>query len=165
MKTVFKFALLAALIALGVWLWFILFPSPEEIVRNHLAKIARDVSFSKSEGNLTRITRAESVSGFFSTNVEVNVNVPGRIQHRFVGRAEITQAALDSPTFVKGLAVKFPDVNVTLAPDEQSATADVTLEVNVAGERDPIVQELKITFQKLDGDWLITRLETVRTLS
>jgi hypothetical protein len=27
------------------------------------------------------------------------------------------------------------------------------------------VQEMKFTFQKIGGDWLITRVETVRTLS
>jgi hypothetical protein len=39
------------------------------------------------------------------------------------------------------------------------------VEANVAGEKDAIVQEMKFTFQKMGGQWLISRVETVRTLS
>ena len=46
MKIVFRFFLLAALAALGVWLWFVLFPSPEKIIRARLTKLARTASFS-----------------------------------------------------------------------------------------------------------------------
>jgi hypothetical protein len=63
------------------------------------------------------------------------------------------------------LKVKFPDINVTVAPDKQSAVADLTVEANISGERDPMVQEMKFTLQKIDGKWLITRVETVRTIS
>ncbi len=33
MKIVFRLALLAAAAAAGVWLWTVLFPSPEKIIR------------------------------------------------------------------------------------------------------------------------------------
>ena len=75
------------------------------------------------------------------------------------------QAALGARSALSGLKVQFPDINITVAPDKQSAVADLTVEANVAGERDPIVQEMKFTLQKTDGEWLITRVETVRTLS
>jgi hypothetical protein len=165
MKNVFRLVLLAALVALGVWLWLVLFPSPEKIIRKRLVQLAQDVSFSTSDGNLSRLISAQSVAGFFSTNIEVNIDVPGRVQHDFMGRDEITQAALASRSAVSGLKVKFPDIGVMIAPDKQSATADVTLDATVSGESDAIVQELKFTFQKIDGQWLITRIETIRTLS
>jgi len=165
MKIVFKLVLLAALVAFGVWLWLVLFPGPEKAIRNRLAKLAHAVSFSKSQGSLARIASGESVSGFFSTNVEVTINLPGQEQHTFVGRAEITQAALAARGYATDLNVKFPDVNVTVAPDKQSATADLTVEATVSGEHDAIVQEMKFTLQRIDGQWLITRVETVRTLS
>ena len=165
MKTVLKLVLLAALIALGVWLWLMLFPSPEKVIRHRLMKLAQKLSFSSSEGALARIASVESVGGFFATNVEVNIDVPGRVQHSFLGRAEITQAVLASRSAVSGLRVKFPDVNVTVMPDKQNATADLTLDASVSGETDAIVQEIKVTLIKVDGQWLITHIETVRTLS
>jgi cytoskeletal protein RodZ len=165
MKTVFRLVWVAALVALGVWLWTVFFPSPEQAVRKQLTKLAGDVSFSRDENSLVRIADAESVSGFFSTNVEVTINVPGQEEHTLSGRAEITQVALAARTQAGELKVKLPDVNVAVAPGGQSATADVTVEADVGGERDPIVQEMKFTFQKIDGQWLITRVETIRTLS
>jgi hypothetical protein len=154
----------AAAVALGVWLWTIFFPAPEKIIRHRLQKLAEDVSFTGDQGNFSRIAGGESVSGFFSTNVEINITVPGHEQVTFASRAEITQAALGARERLKSLSVKFPDVNVTLAPDKKSAVADVTAEAAISGERDAIVQELKISFQKTADGWLITQLETVRPL-
>jgi hypothetical protein len=165
MKNIFRLILLAALVALGFWLWIIFFPSPEKAIRMQLTKLARDISFSKDEGSLARITDAESLSGFFSTNVEVTVNIPGYEQHTLVGRAEITQVALASRSRASELSVQFPDVTVTVAPDKQSAAADVTAEMNVDGEKDAIVQEMKFTFEKTAEGWLIKRVETIRLLS
>ena len=165
MKNVPSFILLAALAALGVWLWFVLSPSPERIIRQRLAKLARTASFSSGEGKLARLAAAEDIAGYFATNVEVDINVPGRVQHTLVGWAEIQQAALGARERLSGLKVQFPDINITVAPDKQSAVADLTVVVNIAGERDSIVQEMKFTFQKTDDGWLIARVETVRTLS
>jgi hypothetical protein len=63
---------------------------------------------------------------------------------------------------LSSLQVEFPDVSVTVAPDRQSAVADVAVKVQAAGEKDSNVQEVKFTFQKIGGDWLITRVESVR---
>ena len=39
------------------------------------------------------------------------------------------------------------------------------MEAHISDEQDLIVQEMKFTLQKINGEWLITRVETVRTLS
>ncbi len=165
MKNVFKFVFIAAIVVLGVWLWFVLFPGPEKIIRKQLTKLAQAVSFSANEGDLAKLASAQNVAGFFSTNVEVNINLPGHEQQAFAGRDEITQAALASRSAVGGLNVEFPDVNMTVSPDKQSATADVTVEAKISGQSDLIVQEMKFTFEKSEGKWLIKKVETVRTLS
>jgi hypothetical protein len=46
-----------------------------------------------------------------------------------------------------------------------SAVADVAVKVQAAGQKDFDVQEMKFTFQKIGGVWLITRVETVRAPS
>ena len=161
MKIFWRLIFFAAVVALGVWLWNVFFPAPEKVIRHRLARLAADVSFTSGQGTFSRIASGESVAGFFSTNVEINLNVPGYEQVTFANRAEITQAALGVREKLKSLSVKFPDVNVTLAPDKKSAVADVTMDVSVSSERNAIVQELKISFQKTADGWLITRLETV----
>jgi hypothetical protein len=165
MKIVLRLILLAALAAAGVWLWTVLFPSPEKIIRNRLAQAASEVSFKSAENPLVIAARAERFAGFFSTNVEININVPELGRHNLAGREEIMQAAAGARAAVSSLMVEFPDMNITIGPDKLSAVADVSVKVQAAGEKDVYVQEIKFTLQKIGGDWLITRVETVRTLS
>lgn len=165
MKIVLRVVLLLALAALAVWLWMIFFPSPEKIVRRRLAKLAQDVSFSSGENNLVKIADAQSVADFFSSNVVVDINLPGHEEQTMAGRDQITQAALLSRQQATDLEVKFPDVNVTVSPDKLSATADVTVQATISGEPNAIVQEVKFTFEKAGGQWLISKVETIRTLS
>lgn len=165
MKITVRLALFAAGAAAAVWLWTVFFPGPEKIIRKHLASVAADVSFSPGQNALFMANNAENLGGYFATNVEVTVDVPGHERQTFASRQEITQAALAAHQAVRGLQVQFLDVSVTLAPDGQSATADLTVKAQAAGEKDFYTQEVKFSFRKMEGDWLITRVETVRTLS
>ncbi|HEX7577330.1 MAG TPA: hypothetical protein VF430_04765 [Verrucomicrobiae bacterium] len=157
-----RLVLLGILITAGVWLWTLVFPSPEKVVRKRLAQLAAEVSFNSGENPLVIAVRSENLASRFSTNVEVNLNAPGFERLQFSGRADITQAAAGARTRLSSLKVEFPDVSVTVAPDRQSAVADVAVKVQAAGEKDSNVQEVKFTFQKIGGDWLITRVESVR---
>jgi hypothetical protein len=165
MKIALRFILFAALAALSIWLWFILFPSPEKVIRKRLTEFARTASTSSNESDLARLAAARSLAGFFSTNVDLAVELPELARYSFMDRDEIMQAALMARSKIGGLSVKFPDINITVAPDKQSAVADLTVQANVSGERNPFVQQMKFTFRKIDGEWLIVRVETVRTLS
>jgi hypothetical protein len=165
MKIVFRIVLFAALAALGVWLWTTLFPGPKKVIRQRLTELARTVSFSPNESDWARAAAARSLAGFFSTNVELNVELPELTRYHLMDREEIARAALFARSKAEGLKVRFLDINVTVVPDKQSAVADLTVEANVSGEADPMVQEMKFTLHKIDGQWLITRIETVHTLS
>ncbi|HEV2320143.1 MAG TPA: nuclear transport factor 2 family protein [Verrucomicrobiae bacterium] len=165
MKIILRVIVVIALAVLAVWLWTAFFPRPEGAIRKQLAKLAEDVSFSQNENNLMKIADAQSVADFFSSNVEVNITIPEHEQQTLAGRDEIRAAALASLQQATELNVKFPDVNVTVAPDRYSATADVTLDVKVSGERDAIIQELNISFRKIEGQWLISKVETVQGVS
>ena len=167
MRTVCRLVLLVALVAAGVWLWTMLFPGPERIVRKRLAQVAAEASFNSGENPLALAARCENLGDRFSTNVEIHVNAPDFDRPiELFGRAEIIQAAAGARTLNLGsLRVEFPDVSVTVAPDKLSAVADVAVKVQAAREKDIHVMEMKLTFQKIGGDWLITRAETVRAPS
>src|SRR5947199_6027185 len=68
-------------------------------------------------------------------------------------------------TLAGGLSVEFLDVNVAVAPDRQSAVADLTAKGKVPGEKDILVQELKIKLKKIGRGWYLQRVETVKSLS
>ena len=156
---------LAAAVALGTWLWMALHPSPEKLIRKQLDGLIHAVSFGPGEGYLAKLAGAQRVGNFFSTNVDVQISAPGGQEHRLAGRQEIQQGALAARATLKGLSVTFPDITVIVNADGESALADVALEARITGEVDTIVQELKITLHKIDGKWLIVKVETVRTLS
>ncbi len=157
--------LLVVLVLLGAWLWTVLFPSPEKAIRRQLDEVAKHVSSLTNEGTLARLATAQSLVGYFSTNAEVSIDTGEEGQYELVGRDEITRAILAAPLADDSLSVKFLDVHVTVAPNKQSATAHLTVDADVAGQRDDIVREMKFSFQKSGGQWLITHIETIRTLS
>jgi hypothetical protein len=165
MKIVLRLILLAAVAALGVWLWTVLFPGPEKIIRRRLVQLARTVSSSPNESDLTRLAAARSVAGFFAPQVELKLTVPELSQHSSMDREEITSMVLMARSRAGGLRVNFPDINITVAPDRRSAVVTLTVEANISGERDRLLQEMKFTLRQVDGQWLITRVETVQTLS
>lgn len=165
MKIVSRIVVLLVLAALGVWLWTVFFPSPEKVIRKKLAKLALDASFTQNENNLIKLADAQNLPDFFTDTVQVNINIPGHEQQTLAGKDEIRTAALASRQAATDLEIKFPDVNITVAPDKNSATADVTVDATVSGERDAIIQEFKFNFQKTDGQWLINRVETVQNVS
>jgi hypothetical protein len=156
--------LLGALAALGYWLWTIFFPNPEKVIRNRIQEVARLASFSSNEGALAKLSNAQKLSSCVADNVEIQVEFQRHSERIFSGRDDVLQACVAARNLAGGLTVEFPDVVVTLHPGKESATAEVTLRAQIQGERDYIVQELKIEFVKIGGEWLIRRAETVRTL-
>ena len=164
MKHPLRLILLGVLVALGFWIWTLLFPSPEKVIQNRLVKLAKLGSFGSNEGNIARVANIERMGTFFDEDIEVVIDVPGAEAHTFTRREELQQAAMQARSVLSGLQVEFPDIHITLAPDKHSAVADVTLKAKVSGQSDLIVQELSIAFKKVDRAWLISRIETVRTL-
>lgn len=153
------------LVVLGVWLWTILFPSPQKIIRQRLEAVARCVSFAPGEGTLVRLAGAQGLAGYFATNAEISVEIPGHDRLVISGRDEITQATLTARSAFGSLGVKFLDISVNVAPNRQAATVDLTVDVSISDQKDVMVQETKILLHKINGEWLILRVETVRTLS
>jgi hypothetical protein len=166
MKIFLRLLLLAGVMVAGVWLWTVFFPGPEKIIRRRLAEIARLASFTADENPLASLGGAQKLAGFCSPNLQLKLAAPANIEHTFESRDEIAQSALAARSSLDGgFKIEFVDVLVTLAPDKQSAVADLTARMQSARSRELNVQEIKFTFKKADGKWLVTRVETIRTFS
>lgn len=155
----------AALIGLGIWGWFILFPGPEKVIRSRLNNLARTLSFEPKDGTIARGYSAQKAAGFFTTDVEINVDGRGLEPLHFSGRDEIQQAALGAARLLRGLKVEFLDINLALGPDKLTAKANLTGKWTLAGDRDFNVLEFNFLLKKVDGVWLIYRVDSVKTLS
>ena len=159
-----RLALAGVVGAVGFWAWQFLFPSPEHVIRKRLGELAAAVSIAPNEGPLAKLANTQKLIGFFSSDVSVTVDVPGRSMQTFNGRDEIQQAALGARGLLSTLKVQFVDIFVSVNPDKQSAQAHSTATATLPGEKLPEVQELEIGFKKLEHDWLINHVETVKTL-
>lgn len=164
MNKFFKIVLLVGVAAVGWWLWTVLFPNPQQIIRNRLNTVARLASFPPNEGNITHVAKIQRLGQFFAEDVQIMVDVPGVESHTFTSRAELMQMVAVTKHMADGLKAELLDMNVEMGSGADSALVDTTLKARMAGENELIVQELKITFKKIKGDWLITRVETVKTL-
>ncbi|EEF61162.1 hypothetical protein [Pedosphaera parvula] len=164
MKIVVRLVLLVVLAALGYWIYTVLFPPTEVVIRKRLNKIAELASFSSGQGNIIKVANLERLGTYFKDNVEVVVDVPGFGPHTFNQKAELMQAAGAARSTVPSLNAKFIDINVDVGSAKHLATADLTLEASVGGQKDAIVQELKFTLENVNGTWLVARIETVKTL-
>lgn len=164
MKITLRLLLFAALAGLGFWLWTIMFPSPEKIVLKKVAGLARTATFSAGTGNFERAGKVSSSIGYFSVDAQIAIEVMGAGSVNLNGRDEIREAAAGGFTRLQSLDVKFLDAKATIGADKQSAEVNCTAETHVNASKDMGVQEIKFFFKKTDSDWLITRVESVKTL-
>jgi cytoskeletal protein RodZ len=165
MKRVVQIILLVALIGLGFWLWTVLFPSPEKVVRSRLNALAKAISFKAGTGSLANAYNAQKAAEFFTIDVDVEVNLTGYEPITLHGRDEVLQIAMAARGRLTSLKVEFPDMNVTFGPNGNTAKVNLTGKATVPGERDISAQEFNFDLKKVDGKWLIYHVETVKTLS
>ena len=154
-----------ALICIGIWLWTVLHPSPEKVIRSRLNALANAISFSSSGGVLGRAYDAQKAADFFTTDVDVDLNVAGYDSISMHGRDEVLQVALAARSRLTSLKVDFLDMNVTIDPGGETAKVNLTGKAVVPGQRDISAQEFNCMQKKVDGKWLIYKVETVKTLS
>ena len=146
------------------WSWHWMFPGPEQMIRKRLSELAKAASITPNEAPLVKLAKAQRLSTLFSSDTQVVVDVPGRSVQTFSGRDEVQQAAIGARAMLNNLTVGFVDVSVALGPDKHTASAHLTATANIPGEKVPEVQELEIGFTNVDRDWLIKRVDTVKTL-
>jgi hypothetical protein len=164
MKTAARVALLLGGAALGFWLWIVLFPSPQKLVLKRISSLAATANVNAADGNFTRANKVSSLISYFSTDAEISFDVPGAGARTLTGRDEIREAAAGGYINLASLKVRFEDVVARIGPDKQTAVVTCTANVRANDSQDTGIQELRFQFRKIDGDWLIVRVETVKTL-
>ncbi len=164
MKIVVRLGLLVAVVALGFWLWTIFFPSVEKVIQKRMIALADTATFDAQANTINRATKALSFIGYFSSDAEIFVDLPGLGSHTFSGRDEIRETANGGFATIPGLKTTFLDQNIRVSADQQTADISCTVRVIIGGDKDSGFEEMHFQWRKKDGAWLITRAETVKTL-
>ena len=165
MKNLFRLVLLAALAALGFWVWSIVFPGPEEIIHRRLAGLARTATINAQDGAIARGLKAQKLADYFSADAQLAFDTPGPGQRTLTGREEIKETATAGFLSVPSLRVEFLDVSIRLDADRRAGEVNCTANVLTGDTKDFGVQEMRFLMKKIGGKWLIVRVETVKTLS
>jgi hypothetical protein len=160
----FRLLLALVLLGLGFWLWQFLFPNPERLIRKQLTELAQAASVPANEAPAAGAWNAMRLADFFTTDVQVRIEAAGHGPQSFDGRDELIRAATAARSQISGLQIEFPGMNIVVAPEKDSAIVELTATAKVPGETNPFVQELKVVFKKVGRTWLITRMETVKSL-
>jgi hypothetical protein len=140
------------------------FPNEPRLIRQRLAALAGAASFSQRPSALANLAAGEQLRDFFTSDLQVEVDLPEGGHATLTSREDILQAALAARATLDGLRVQFLDVNVTVGPGHETATAHLTVKATQPGDRDFFVQELKLQLRKEEGRWRVFRVETIRTL-
>lgn len=158
-----RLLLAGGLAVAACWLWRACFPNPEQVIRQRLGELCTAASFGPHEAPLAALAKLNTLAGLFTGDAQVKIDVGGFAQ-AFSGRERLLELARSARSVVPSLKVEFPDINVAVAPDQQSAEVDLTAKGTVPAEIDPQIYELNFTWTKIGGEWLIRRVETVKTL-
>src|ERR1043166_5490890 len=126
-RWVWRALLAVGFLALGIWAWLVIFPSPERVIRKRLTELARAATVSGNESQLAALLNSQKVAGFFTGDIEINVDVPGSSQQVLNGRDQLAQQAMVLRSAVGSMQVEFYDIIVTVAPEKSTAEANLTL--------------------------------------
>ncbi len=142
---------------------YLLIPQDERLIRRHLSSFADTLDVEKDETIISAALAAKSAAGYFVPDAVIHVGNP---VPDLSGRKAITQAAIQGRQMLQAADFDFRDLTVefksdTLADVLLTATATFT---TTAGETDYHVREMRITLRKVEGDWSISQVETVKTL-
>ena len=163
-KWVVRAVLAIVCVGIGFLAWRLFFPNHERIIRKQLTELAQLCSFPPNQPPLTALKDCQRAASFCTPDVEIIVNVPNYPMEKISGRDDLLQKAIAARGFTGGLKVDFLDIAVQVAGDKKSAVATLTGKARLGGEKDFFLQELKFTFKRVDRDWVISRVETVRSL-
>jgi hypothetical protein len=160
-----RWLIIAIFLAILVWLWTYLFPSPDKAIRKRLTEVAQTASMTANETPVAKLQNSQKLASFCTPDVEVAIDAAGQ-RVTCNGKDELFQAVMFARSQLSGsVSLEFLDPVITLTPNKQTAFVNLTLKGRIPNDRDMLVQECKFTFKKVGRAWLIRKVETVKTLS
>ena len=160
-----KLILSIAGVAVIAWIGYRhFFPDEERRIRKMLDGVTEAATIHSELNMLGKVAAASTLAGYFSSDAVIQLAGVGYGAESVDGRDELQRMAIAAFSQVQRLEARIYDVLVTLNPDKTSAEVRLTALAHVDSETDPILQELTMSVRKIEGDWLITNVRTIRTL-
>jgi ketosteroid isomerase-like protein len=131
-------------------------------IERQFERLAEAASVQGTESPIEQIAQAAQVARFFTNDVVLRL---GQDSSSVIAGRDALVALAAQARRRGAMQVMFDDVQVSVGgPD--SASVYTTVTATGANLQSEVVEarEISVTLQKVDGDWLIARVEGVRTL-
>lgn len=152
-------------LALVFWLYSVLFPSNESVIRKRMQTMAKLASFTTGEGDLARLSNVSQLATLFTQDITMQFEGTRPELQNLSGRDTLRQMLLMARSNLQRMNVRFPDIIVIVDPDGQTARVNLTVVADVNTEKEAILQELKLDLNKAEGSWRVSRVETLKALN
>ena len=149
-------ALAVAVMAARSW-WL----SDAREIRRRLDVLAETASAAGGETHIERLARLARLGEFFTDDVILRKDVSSFVG----GRQAVVGLALQGAAAYGRMAVSFDEVQIALT---DATTATVYMTMKVSGDNPqtgvPEPRQVSATLSKINGEWLVSRGEVLRTL-
>lgn len=152
------FLLLLAITA-GVSVWYLYFnKSDKEIIKEQLYQFRSDTSKYSGEGMAQGLLKCKALEKLFDRTCHVNINVD-----MFTGSfspEEIASKAMFCRKNCASAVIDFHNIKITIEGDNAEAALTASLDGSSKdGKRFNEYRELIFSFKKLEGKWLINKID------
>lgn len=153
-----------ALLLGGLWAYRQLFPPDEVRIRRTLVKTAAAASIHPQESVIEKLRSINSILDACTTEIEVVVDVPELRSHSIRGREELREVLAAARGTGESVAIELMDIGVKVNQDRTSAVAQFIARARLSGAEDELVQEFRVLMNRVEGEWKIHRVESLRSL-
>jgi ketosteroid isomerase-like protein len=163
LKKGFGAVAIVAAVVIGVWAYRMLFPGDEKLIRKLVDAAADAASVKANDNPLFRLAGANRLASYCTPDVILKVEISGVDVRTINGHDDLLQAAIAARAGWQQAKIQLNELTISVAPDRRSAKAQAVISAFLNGG-DPLAQELDVRFKKIDGDWKIAQVETVKAL-
>ena len=146
--------------ALLGWVGFKLLPDDQSAVRKLMLRLVQAASVKPNESNLARLTYADRLADFFTTNATLQLEGLHGDFPAINSRSDLLAAAMAARSQLRQADFALADLNVTF-PDKRSANAYVVITGTINFQTNQFGQAFRIALKKAQGHWLINEMHTV----
>ena len=117
------------------------------------------------ETNLVRMAKAARLAGYFTEDITIDLGSPSTVIR---GRDTLMTMAVRTPVSPEGLRIELVDVQITVDAEGARAIASMTVQGSgidfATGDQMIDAREIEMTLVKVDGEWLIQRVNAVSAI-
>jgi hypothetical protein len=129
----------------------------------NLGRLRKLVAKSEDEKTIAGMIRARQIAGYFSMPMDVALGAPWPA---FTDRDELATSVHYARSMAQTIKVTIRNKTLDVSADRKSATMVLAAEavVTVGGQTDRDIRELRMTWEKQQGKWLISRVDLKETI-